>query len=70
MSATTESPPLAYGVNDATKAAGDVSRSFLYEAMTRGELPYVKVGSRRLILRSDLEAWLLAHRRGGDDRAA
>src|SRR5690606_24404940 len=35
-----------------------VGRSFLYEAMKRGELPYVKIGSARRIPKRALEEWL------------
>jgi excisionase family DNA binding protein len=59
---------LAYGIPDAVNASG-VSRTFIYEAMNRGDLPFLKIGSRRLILRSDLEAWLVAHRESGHDDA-
>lgn len=48
---------IAYSVCDAVRASG-CSRSRLYIAMRDGELRYVKVGRRTLILRDDLVAWL------------
>ncbi len=41
-------PPLLVSVDDAAQALS-VSRSFLYELMARGDLPWVKCGKRRLI---------------------
>jgi excisionase family DNA binding protein len=43
----------ALGVPDAVNFTG-MSRSDLYDRMTRGELPYTKVGRRRLIPRRAL----------------
>jgi excisionase family DNA binding protein len=46
------------------RAAADdssLSISYLYEAMAAGQLPYIKVGARRLIMRDDLVAWLRSH---------
>ena len=48
---------LAYPVDRAARAAG-IGRTKLYEAITRGELPSVKIGKRRLILADDLRRWL------------
>ncbi len=44
-------------VNDAVKFAS-IGRTELYEAMARGELPYVQRGKRRLIPRRALVALL------------
>ncbi|WKL57644.1 excisionase family DNA-binding protein [Asticcacaulis sp. ZE23SCel15] len=44
---------LAYRIDEAVKASG-LGRSFLYEKMAEGKLRSVKVGGRRLIMRSDL----------------
>ncbi|WKL56678.1 excisionase family DNA-binding protein [Asticcacaulis sp. ZE23SCel15] len=44
---------LAYRIDEAVKASG-LGRSFLYERMAEGKLRSVKVGGRRLIMRSDL----------------
>jgi excisionase family DNA binding protein len=53
--------PIAYGIVDATYASG-LGRTTLYDEMDRGALPFVKVGSRRLILRDDLVAFLVKRR--------
>lgn len=50
--------PIALRIPDASRASG-LSRTKLYELMEAGELPSVKVGGRRLILRADLEAFFL-----------
>lgn len=53
---------LSYSVDEATQATS-LGRSNLYELMDCGEIPYCKVGRRRLILKEDLRNYLLAHRR-------
>ena len=45
-------------VADAVRYAG-ISRTALYAAMGDGEIPYVKVGSRRLVPKQALEAFLM-----------
>jgi len=52
---------LALKVKDAVSASG-LGRTTLYDAMQRGELPYLKVGASRLIKVSDLDALLERHR--------
>jgi len=54
-----EDEPLAYGVNDAARVAG-MSRSELYRAISRGDLSVRKHGRHTLVLRSELERFLLA----------
>jgi excisionase family DNA binding protein len=54
---------LAVGVAAATGLTG-LGRSFLYELMAQGELPFVRIGARRLLLVSDLAALLQRFRRG------
>jgi len=49
---------LAYPVDAASVMAG-ISRSKLYELMNAGTLKSVKRGGRRLILKTDLEAFLI-----------
>ena len=49
---------LAYSVNEATRLTG-LYRDLLYDQMRRGNLPYVKVGRRRLITRQHLEQFLV-----------
>lgn len=48
---------IALRICDAVAASG-LSRSTLYVLISQGELRAVKAGGRRLILRSDLEAYL------------
>lgn len=49
---------LAFSVSEAVEISG-ISRSFLYKCIAQGKGPkFRKAGSRTLILRSDLEAWL------------
>ena len=45
---------LAYSVDEAAQLTG-LSRDLLYDQMRRGNLPYVKMGRRRLITRQHLE---------------
>jgi excisionase family DNA binding protein len=58
-----ELEPLAVGVGKATKIC-DLGRSTLYNAMKAGELGYVKVGARRLVLLDELRRWLSRQRQG------
>lgn len=48
---------VAYTISEAVKATG-LSRSFLYEAMRRGELVARKAGSRTVIAGADLERYI------------
>lgn len=48
---------LSYSINDAVEASG-IGRTTLYELIKAGELKPVKIGSRTLIRRCDLEALL------------
>ena len=56
-------PPLAVGVLDGAKMVG-AGRSYLYELMGNGELPFVRLGKRRLLLITDLADLLQRHRSG------
>jgi excisionase family DNA binding protein len=47
---------IAFRVDDAVRVSG-LSRSSLYLLMANGELPAIKAGGRRLILRADLEKY-------------
>lgn len=49
--------PIAVTIPDAVKVTG-ISRSALYEAMKRGDLPARKAGRRTLIRFTDLESYL------------
>ena len=53
--------PIAYTVPVACKLGG-IGLTKLYELMTSGELPSVKVGRRRLIMADDLRALLERNR--------
>jgi excisionase family DNA binding protein len=64
MQAITDLTPEAYTIDQSVHIAG-IGRSTLYEAMGAGELPSVRIGRRRLILRTDLLAWLQSHRDQG-----
>jgi excisionase family DNA binding protein len=48
---------LAYSVDEAARLTG-LSRDLLYDEMRRGNLPYRKVGRRRLITRHHLQQFL------------
>jgi excisionase family DNA binding protein len=48
---------LAYSVDEAARLTG-LSRDLLYDQMRRGNLPYLKVGRRRLITRHHLQQFL------------
>jgi excisionase family DNA binding protein len=48
---------LAYSVAEAARLTG-LSRDLLYDEMRRGNLPYTKVGRRRLITRQHLNQFL------------
>jgi excisionase family DNA binding protein len=59
-SAPEPGPPaerLAYSVDEAARLTG-LSRDLFYDEMRRGNLPYLKVGRRRLITRQHLERLL------------
>ena len=49
--------PLAYTVDEAAQATR-LSRDLLYDEMRAGRLAYLKVGSRRIITRQHLDAFL------------
>ena len=51
-------------IDDACDFTG-LGRTILYDLMGRGDLPYVKVGSRRLIPRRSLVAILASGLQGG-----
>ncbi len=51
---------IALNLPDAEHVSG-LSRSFLYREIKLGALKAIKVGGRRLILMSDLEAYLRSH---------
>ena len=57
QSASDPAERLAYSVDEAARLTG-LSRDLLYDEMRRGNLPYVKVGRRRLITRQHLQQFL------------
>ncbi len=48
---------LAYSIDEAARLTG-LSRDLLYDQMRRGNLPYIKVGRRRIITRQHLRQFL------------
>lgn len=52
---------LALSLAEAAQATS-LSRSTLYLLLGTGQLPTIKVGGRRLVLRSDLQAYLHSQR--------
>ncbi len=48
---------IAYTVDEVIEIVG-IGKTKLYEAIGSGELPSKKIGRRRLILASELKAWL------------
>ena len=48
---------ITLSIQEAAKLSG-LSISYLYKLSSTGELPVCKVGTRVLILRSELEQWL------------
>lgn len=48
---------IAYTINEARKVSG-LGRTKLYELINAGELKPAKIGTRTLILRTDLEGML------------
>ena len=52
-----DGPRLAYTVNQAARALG-LSKSMIYDKLRSRRLGSVKVGSRRIITRQQIDAWL------------
>lgn len=52
-----EANKIAYRIDEAVRASG-LGRTFLYEHIASGALRSVKIGGRRLIMRSDLLSFL------------
>lgn len=52
--------PHSFGVSDAARYIG-MGRTRLYELIGSGDLRSLRVGGRRLILRTDLEAFIARH---------
>jgi excisionase family DNA binding protein len=54
---TTRLEPLAVDIPEACRLTG-LGRSKLYELLTAGEIPSVKVGKRRVVPVASLRQWL------------
>lgn len=54
---------LTYSIREAAKVSG-LSVAYLYKLSAEGKLPVCKIGSRVLVLRSELDNFLRAHMRG------
>lgn len=52
---------IAVSTNEAARIAS-ISRSRLYEFMNNGHLPFIKIGTRRIILIRDLDNFLVEAR--------
>lgn len=57
MNQAETAPSLSVGVEDAARLTG-YSRSGIYEVIASGDLKAFKLGRRRLILMSELRAWI------------
>ncbi len=57
MSQIAALPPLSVTVEEAARMTG-CTRSGIYEVMAKGDLQTFKLGKRRLILITELTAWL------------
>ena len=42
-----------------------LSRSFVYSLMRNGDLPTIKVGKRRLVIRDQFIEWMIRYEKGG-----
>jgi excisionase family DNA binding protein len=49
--------PLAVSVREGCRLTG-LGRTSIYSAMNAGELKFIKIGKRRLILRESITAWI------------
>ena len=52
--------PIAVGPDEAARLAG-VGRTTLYAALAKGDLPSIKIGTRRLVRVDAIREWLEAH---------
>lgn len=57
----TSTEKMVYSIEEAAEQLG-IGRTMVYSLLRRGELTSIKIGSRRLIRRTDLETFL----RGND----
>jgi len=55
-----QSDRISYGISEAAKVCG-LGKTLIYEKIGSGELRSVKVGTRRLIMHSDLVSFIAGH---------
>lgn len=55
--ANTQNPPIAVSPDEAARLAG-IGRTTLYAALAKGDLPSIKIGTRRLIRVDAIRDWL------------
>lgn len=68
--ATVAPNAVAFSLEDASKAAGGISRSHLYSEMRAGRLASKMIGKRRVIPVAALRAWIDAAPDGGAPQAS
>jgi excisionase family DNA binding protein len=51
-----------YDIPTARRRLGGISRGSIYKLFANGELAWVRVGGRRMVAGSDLEAFIAANR--------
>jgi excisionase family DNA binding protein len=61
--------PLAHRPRDITELTG-YSRAFVYQLISDGKLPHIRVGRSVRVMHTDLMAFLDQHREGGNPDAA
>lgn len=62
---TPKHAPIAVGPDEAARLAG-VGRTTLYAALAKGDLPSIKIGTRRLVRVDAIREWLLAHEQSAE----
>lgn len=61
-------PPMAYSVSDVLKMVG-IGRTKFYQLVTAGDIKTRKIGTRTIVLASDLEAWVQSLPTSREDEA-
>lgn len=57
---THQNQPIAVSPDEAARLAG-IGRTTLYAALAKGDLPSIKIGTRRLIRVDAIREWLAQH---------
>lgn len=57
---TPKHPPIAVSPDEAARLAG-IGRTTLYAALAKGDLPSIKIGTRRLVRVDAIHDWLARH---------